>query len=302
MDKINKRQSIINILLESEIFSVLDGDELHKLSLLFSEVQIKKGNYVRSEHDEGKTLYVVASGNLMLELMGKPYKVYSIGDVFGEVSFINEHIRTGSIKAISEATLLYIKRKDLFNSRKNDCSTILKIFQGIAKQVTTYLRTDKYTTTQLLILQGESNTVEFKSTLRHNCHTNKNDKGIEHASLKTIAAFLNSKGGTLIIGVDDDGKVIGTEKDSFANDDKALLHFTSLVRKRLNTIHMSSIYASFETIEGKKVMRVDVEPANSPAFLKYKNEELLFIRSGPSTSSLRVSHVYNFIKSRFKDI
>lgn len=57
-----------------------------------------------------------------------------------------------------------------------------------------------------LIVGGESDTVEFKSTLRVNLHTKKLDKEMELEALKTVAAFLNSRaGGTLIIGVADDG-------------------------------------------------------------------------------------------------
>lgn len=56
-----------------------------------------------------------------------------------------------------------------------------------------------------LIHRGESERLEFKSTLRWNLHTDSKDKRIEHAVLKTIAAFLNTQGGTLLIGVEDDG-------------------------------------------------------------------------------------------------
>ena len=45
-----------------------------------------------------------------------------------------------------------------------------------------------------LIDDGESTDTEFKSTLRRNLHTGENDIKIENAALKTIAAFLNSKG------------------------------------------------------------------------------------------------------------
>ena len=53
-----------------------------------------------------------------------------------------------------------------------------------------------------LIPRGESETLEFKSTLRHNLHSGKNDKAMENAVLKSIAGFLNSQGGHLMVGVD----------------------------------------------------------------------------------------------------
>ena len=57
-----------------------------------------------------------------------------------------------------------------------------------------------------LIKRGESKTLEFKSTLRWSLKEDRqDDKGVTHAVLKTIAAFLNTEGGDLLIGVADDG-------------------------------------------------------------------------------------------------
>ena len=78
-----------------------------------------------------------------------------------------------------------------------------------------------------LIAKGESSTVEFKSSLRRNLHTNQNDRIVELAVLKTVAAFLNSRdGGTLIIGVSDDHKPVGIEVDAFKNEDRMGLHLS----------------------------------------------------------------------------
>ena len=298
----NKRQQVMEVLRSSEIFSVLDDDELYKLSLLTNELEIEKNEYVFTEKEEGRTLYVVAEGDLLLELMGKPYRTFAKYDNFGEVALVNDQIRTGSIKALNDATLICIKGKDLFDVHKLDCLTILKIYQQIAKQVTTYLRSGIHTTTMLLIQKGENESVEFKSSLRWNFHTKKYDREIEHAALKTIAAFLNSSGGTLIIGVKDNGEIIGMENDKFENDDKALLHLTNLVRERMNVLHMKTIHPVIEILEGKKVLRIDVEPSDTPAYVTHKNDELFCIRSGPSTVALPVSHVYDYINKRFMKV
>jgi len=74
---------------------------------------------------------------------------------------------------------------------------------------------------------------EFKGTLRVNLHTGQNDVKLEHAVLKTLAAFLNSKGGTLFVGVNDDGEVIGLENDKFLNRDKMALHLDNLIKDQL---------------------------------------------------------------------
>ncbi len=70
------------------------------------------------------------------------------------------------------------------------------------------------------IARGEGMQIEFKATLRMNLHTGSNDPKMEHAVLKTLAAFLNSQeGGTLFVGVNDEGDVVGLDADQFANED-----------------------------------------------------------------------------------
>jgi hypothetical protein len=70
-----------------------------------------------------------------------------------------------------------------------------------------------------LIGSGETAGVEFKSTLRTNLHTGEKDPRMETAALKSIAGFLNGKGGTLVIGVADDGSPVGWERDGFPDED-----------------------------------------------------------------------------------
>jgi hypothetical protein len=84
-----------------------------------------------------------------------------------------------------------------------------------------------------LIELGEHNKLEFKSTLRWSLHADKVDTRIEHGTLKTIAAFLNTDGGTILIGVEDNGNILGIDADRFENDDKFMLHFANLVNNRI---------------------------------------------------------------------
>ena len=55
-----------------------------------------------------------------------------------------------------------------------------------------------------LIELGESSILEFKSTFQWDVVKGEQNKALRLSSLKTIAAFLNSQGGTLLIGVEDD--------------------------------------------------------------------------------------------------
>ena len=153
--------------------------------------------------------------------------------------------------------------------------------------------------TKNVIEQGESRYVEFKSTLRYNLKANKNDPNIELASLKTVAAFLNTSGGTLLIGVTDDGNIEGLEKDNFVNDDKLLLHFNNLLRDKIGEQTLGLVHFEIVEIDSKKIFRVDVSKANSPVFVTHQNSEYFFVRSGPSTLKLKLSEFYNYNQKHF---
>ena len=150
-----------------------------------------------------------------------------------------------------------------------------------------------------LIAQGETDKVEFKSTLRINLHTGQKDGNIEHAALKTIAAFLNTHGGYLLIGVKDNQEVLGIDADGFPNIDKMLLHLDNIITSRLGSHHMLNIRSRFEDIIGKKVLCVKCYPAKSPAYLLNGNNKQFFIRAGASTKEVPLDEVHSYIQSRF---
>ena len=151
-----------------------------------------------------------------------------------------------------------------------------------------------------LINVGEHTKLEFKSSLRWNIIANRIDKAIEHSALKTIAAFLNTEGGTLLIGVEDNGNILGTDVDQFPNEDKYLLHFTHIVSDRIGKHYVEQIRAELKEIKEKKILRVDCSPSSTPVFLKGNNGEEFYIRSGPSSTLLTTSEVLEYSKKHFR--
>ena len=149
-----------------------------------------------------------------------------------------------------------------------------------------------------LIQNGEGADLEFKSTLRWNLKTDKADKDVELASLKTIVAFLNSNGGTLLVGVGDDGSIIGIEKDRFSNVDKYLLHFNNLFRQHIGLQFSQHIDFAIKDLSGKKILVVDCEPSENPVFLKHNSTEEFYIRVGPGSRKLLTSKVLEYIENR----
>lgn len=151
-----------------------------------------------------------------------------------------------------------------------------------------------------LIKKGESEKIEFKSTLRTNLYTKEIDKKIELSVLKTINAFLNSNGGTLLIGVNDKGELLGTEKDRFENMDKFNLHLTNLIKEKIGKNNLHLIRIQDILIEGKNVVKVTTEKSKTPVFLRLtSNEEEFYIRVGPSSIQTRGSELVEYINRKF---
>ena len=153
-----------------------------------------------------------------------------------------------------------------------------------------------------LIKKGEDEKLEFKSTLRINLHTGEHDKKVENASLKTIAAFLNSEGGVLLIGVADDREILGIEKDGFENNDKFNRHFTNLIKERIGNEYLPYMNFEMVQIENKNVLKAECSRSNKPVFLKCDGNEEFYIRVGASTIQIAGSKIIDYVKNKFKNI
>ena len=150
-----------------------------------------------------------------------------------------------------------------------------------------------------IISNGESDAVEFKSTLRTNLHTNKKDRRIEQAILKTLAGFLNTNGGTLVIGISDDGNPIGIKVDDFLNEDKMNLHLINIIKSNLGVNALTNIHVHFDYYNSCRVMIAKCRKSTTPVFLKDDIVERFYIRTGPSTTELSASQTQEYIKQRF---
>lgn len=150
-----------------------------------------------------------------------------------------------------------------------------------------------------LIAGGETGAVEFKSTLRMNLHTGQVDDKIQVSALKTIAGFLNAKGGTLLIGVADDGEVLGLVADGFQNEDKLGLHLLNLIRDRIGEVFLPYIHPHFQDENGARVLAIRCEKGPKAAFLRDGNLQRFFVRGGNATTELSGASVTDYVKQRF---
>ena len=155
-----------------------------------------------------------------------------------------------------------------------------------------------------IIAHGENDFVEFKSTLRWDCKRGNVNKGLEHVIAKTISAFLNTEGGRLFIGVDDDGTLLGLENDYNSlskkkNRDGFLLTLTTLINQYLGKGYHRFISIQLVSIEEKDLCIVTAIKSDSPSFLlKGKNEEF-YIRASASSQPMSLRETHEYINSHW---
>lgn len=174
---------------------------------------------------------------------------------------------------------------------RKDADTVLDYIQ--------HYRAPEERAVQDLIVAGESARVEFKSTLRINLRSGLRDEAMENAVLKTAAAFMNTDGGKLLIGVADDGEILGLAADNFQSADKFMLHLRNIAVQRLGPVAATLMNPTITEVNGSAVCVIDVRRASSPVYLSHKGDEFFFVRTGPSSTSLPISAATTYIGSRF---
>lgn len=163
-----------------------------------------------------------------------------------------------------------------------------------------------------ILKEDENRYLEFKSSSRWDYRQEKTNPELEKVVLKTIAAFGNTDGGILLIGVDDDKNILGLEQD-FSTLKKSTadfyeIHLRNILHNLMGVKYVSKhIRMQFEIcIDQKVICKIKIIPADEPLFLKYKNkngqfEEKFYVRSGNSSQEISsIAEINDYINSRFK--
>jgi hypothetical protein len=151
---------------------------------------------------------------------------------------------------------------------------------------------------------GEGQHIEFKPALEWDFGQGRQNKDLRLFVLKSIAAFLNSRGGTLFIGVRDDGKPCGIKEDlSLFNrsSDRFRLHLRSLITSRIGPQFAQFVNERTEEVNGETICIVDVDPTPFAAFVKWDDYGHSYVRNGPKTSDLDPQQALEYRKNRNRD-
>jgi membrane protein YdbS with pleckstrin-like domain len=156
-----------------------------------------------------------------------------------------------------------------------------------------------------LIAGGENQTVEFKSSLVWDYHRQRANKALYKPVLKNVVAFLNSGGGRLLIGVADDGQILGLEPDLStlpkANVDGFENVFNQAFNSMIGVEFRQFVTLTFPQIEELVICLIEVRPGDEPAYLRLKGDEQFYIRAGNATQPLPISKATRYIQSHYSE-
>lgn len=236
---------------------------------------------VRSGNDDIVQAILKGSTNITDEeivALAQKHKIYEVKDnnkwIIGVLAIV-----------LLTLTLVYILQK-----RKS---------QKQARKIADYESNDW----QTIISKGETDKIEFKSSLRWDYRQEKSNKTLEYVIVKTITGFLNTDGGMLFIGVNDDGKILGLKHDyqslSKNSADGFVLALTNVINQHLGKNIHRLLQFSIISINGFDVCIVNIEKSEKPVFLGKKDNEEFFIRASASSQPLSMSEAYDYIQSHW---
>jgi len=170
---------------------------------------------------------------------------------------------------------------------------------SIQEKKITFLSSELERDIPSLIKNGEDEALEFKSSARWDFRQHKFNKALELVIVKTIAGFMNNKGGTLLIGLDDEGKPHGLEQDyntlKKKNRDGYEQFIIGLISSHLATDLCLNINVIFQNFESKEICRVIISPSLRPVYCQDGNKTQFFLRTGGGTRELNVKEATEYI-------
>ena len=165
---------------------------------------------------------------------------------------------------------------------------------------------------------GESSNCEFKATLLfHIAQARANPelapKDLDHeicvnAVLKSIAGFLNRRGGIVYIGVGDDGRIFGLESDLLClrrarTFDEWEQHLQSVIASRLTYGKrvLSQLGIGMHMVDEKVICRMTVPACDDEVFVRDKSGKFHFyVRTGNRTDELQIEDMPGFVRERLR--
>jgi len=203
----------------------------------------------------------------------------------------------------TDTSLWDISRYEDFLAKRREL--IAKAVNEFMAELLTEIPEKKPETLDDYLARGENATLEYKATLRWDIQQNKTNQNLHKVIAKTIAGFLNTEGGTLLIGVLDNGSVYGIENDikTLKRKDKDGFEqtLTQIITNYLGTEFCKYINTKFKEKGENTVCIIRIEKSPMPVFLKDKENKEFYIRAGNTTRPLDIEATHNYIGMHWEE-
>lgn len=192
----------------------------------------------------------------------------------------------------------------------------------IKTSTSTPLEKEKDLALKDLINLGESDTLEFKASMLEPVSSDRmkpsltNNENLEwqlkgmretlkNEVITTICAFMNSGGGIMLIGVQDDGSVCGLDKDLKAAGrkkdwDSWLQVLANHIREKIGTEFVNYVKVERMMHENKTVAKITVDRSRRPVYVE-KKDAAFYVRSLNTTTPLNTKQAYDYITDHWKN-
>ena len=162
---------------------------------------------------------------------------------------------------------------------------------------------DKQKPVAQLLAEGENQNVEFKSSFVWDYRRQTPNKALRLPIMKNVAAFMNASGGVVVVGVDDEGQVLGLENDFSTlrkpDVDGLELVFNNNFNQMIGAEHRLHVDVTFAPVEGKTICILSVNPSPIPIFLNNGGKEQFYVRTGNASQPLTISQAMTYIDAHF---
>ncbi len=156
-----------------------------------------------------------------------------------------------------------------------------------------------------MIRDGENQYIEFKSSLQWDYHQQRVNKQLHLPVMKNLAAFMNARGGYVVIGVDDSRKVLGLSADLSSVRKKDSDGFENIFNQSFNKMIGAEfrhyVDVDFTIVEEVLVCVLRIRPSEYPIFVDVKGKETFYIRTGNASQPLSISQATRYIGRRFEN-
>ena len=165
-------------------------------------------------------------------------------------------------------------------------------------------------TVRALVALGEGAQTEFKSSMFAVCEPKPEiphqdqQRALPREVVKTVAAFMNTSGGALLIGVRDDGEVLGIEPDiaelgKDATRDKWELRLKNRLKSDVGADALHCVRISYELCNARTVALLTVSPRSKETWVVDGGKEAFFVRLANSSEQLTGSALVSYVREHW---